>query len=56
MGGGAVIVFLLDVIEALMKGMGLPWYIAVIIGLCLLCAIAWLIMGKNQEEKEDAQK
>ena len=25
--GGAVIVFILEVMEALIKGMGLPWYV-----------------------------
>ena len=54
--GGAVIVFILEVMEALIKGMGLPWYVVVIIGLGLFYVIAWLITGKDQAGKEHAKK
>ena len=54
--GGAVIVFILEVMEALIKGMGLPWYVVVIIGLGWFYVIAWLITGKDQAGKEHAKK
>lgn len=51
MAGGAVIYFFLEIIEALIEGMGIPWEILVLILILAFGVFAW--GSKDEDETGD---